>query len=164
MKNKQDSLLSNAGGVSAVGAETTPTRGKAAVSLNCQIPLNTSTWMDATDTTSSSLDLYSHTCLSVQVRYLTIDARQARSTHVSAAVSWNLLVVKASAAHGCLATANTTRAQAPVRFERRESGSSRVSRCELWTLHVFKIVCILPHIDVSGLRPGYPFTLEPSLP
>ncbi len=27
------------GGVSAVGAETTPTRGKEAVSLTCQIPL-----------------------------------------------------------------------------------------------------------------------------
>ncbi len=41
-KNKQHSLLSNAGGVSAGGAETTPTRGKAAVSLN-GLPLKSNT-------------------------------------------------------------------------------------------------------------------------
>ncbi len=52
-KNNQDSLLSNAGGVSAVGAETTPTHGKASVS---QLSNTATTWMDATtDTTSSSL-------------------------------------------------------------------------------------------------------------
>ncbi len=44
LKNKQDSLLSNTGGMSAVGAETTPTRGKAAISINCQILLHPE-WM-----------------------------------------------------------------------------------------------------------------------
>ncbi len=39
-KKKKKSLLSNAGGVSVVGTETTPTRRKAASSLNCQLQIN----------------------------------------------------------------------------------------------------------------------------
>ncbi len=33
----------------------------------------------------------------------------------------------------------------------------------MWLLNIFYLKCILTGMDVSGLSPGYPLTLEPPL-
>ncbi|XP_058652473.1 interleukin-6 receptor subunit beta isoform X2 [Onychostoma macrolepis] len=109
-----------------------PLGEKAAVSLNCQIPLQPEWMLLMLQPYILQVVQY---CM--QARYLIVDARQARSTRQESKTK----------------SANTKRARAPVRFERRESESAlSITQCVI--MPYTKITCYWDttdhHLNISS--------------